>query len=106
MQISRMNKGSWGKVKAFFDLTPIEGLTIKGFKLVEGISGLFVGFPSEKDSEDEYRDTVWAEKEVRTEINALAVQMYNDPTNGEPVLTLVEKGNKKMVVEEEEELPF
>ena len=26
-----MNKGSWGKVRAFFDLTTSEGFTIKGF---------------------------------------------------------------------------
>jgi len=51
-------------------------------------------------------NTVWVEKEVREEVNVLAHQMYNDPTNGEPVLELVEKDNKKTVVEVEEELPF
>ena len=106
MKISRMNKGEWGKVRAFFDLTTSDGFTIKGFKLVEGISGLFVGFPSAKGTDGEYNDTVWVEKEVREEVNVLAHQMYNDPTNGEPVLELVEKDNKKMVVEVEEELPF
>ena len=35
MFIERMNKGSWGKIRAFFDLNT-EGFTIKGFKLVEG----------------------------------------------------------------------
>lgn len=112
MNISRMNKGEWGKVRAFFDLTTSDGFTIKGFKLVEGINGLFVGFPSEKGSDDEigdpvYRDTVWAEKEVKEQVNVLALQRYNDPTNGgEAVLELVEKDNKKMVVESEEDLPF
>ena len=106
MKISRKNKGEWGKVRAFFDLTTSDGFTIKGFKLVEGISGLFVGFPSAKGTDGEYNDTVWVEKEVREEVNVLAHQMYNDPTNGEPVLELVEKDNKKMVVEVEEELPF
>ena len=106
MKISRMNKGEWGKVRAFFDLTTSDGFTIKGFKLVEGISGLFVGFPSAKGTDGEYNDTVWVEKEVREEVNVLAHQMYNDPTNGEPVLELVEKDNKKTVVEVEEELPF
>jgi len=55
MKISRMNKGEWGKVRAFFDLTTSDGFTIKGFKLVEGISGLFVGFPSAKGTDGEYR---------------------------------------------------
>ena len=59
-----MNKGSWGKVRAFFDLQTEEGFTLKGFKLIDGISGLFVGFPSQKDQDGEYRDTIWAEKEL------------------------------------------
>ena len=105
MQVSRMNKGSWGKIRAFFDLTTTEGLTIKGFKLVEGISGLFVGFPSAKGTDGEYYDTVWGEKECKEEVNVLALQMYNDPTNGEPVLTLTEENGKPKVVEEED-IPF
>ena len=39
-----MKKGEWGKIKAFFDLETEEGFTMKGFKLVQGINGLFVGF--------------------------------------------------------------
>ena len=76
MQIERMNKGSWGKIKAFFDLITEDGFTLKGFKLVEGISGLFVGFPSQKGSDDEYHDTVWVEKEVREQVIALAKGEY------------------------------
>ena len=33
MKIERMNKGEWGKVRAFFDLATQEGFIIKGFKL-------------------------------------------------------------------------
>jgi len=107
MNINRMTKGEWGKTRAFFDLTTSDGFTIKGFKLVEGISGLFVGFPSQKGNDEEYHDTVWAEREVKEKVNVLALQRYNDPTNGgEAVLELVEKDNKKMVVESEEDLPF
>ena len=71
-----MNKGSWGKVRAFFDLQTEEGFTIKGFKLVEGMNGLFVGFPSQKGSDDEYRDTVWAERDLKEQVNQLAVKAY------------------------------
>ena len=63
MKISRMNKGSYGKVRAFFDLDTKEGFTIKGFKIVEGINGLFVSMPSQKDKEGEYNDTIFASKE-------------------------------------------
>ena len=73
-----MKKGSWGKVRAFFDLITGEGFTLKGFKLVEGINGLFVGFPSQKGNDDEYHDTVWADKELKIEINKLAVAEYGE----------------------------
>ena len=71
-----MNKGSWGKIRAFFDLQTEEGFTMKGFKLVEGINGLFVGFPSQKGSDDEYHDTVWADRDVKEQVNQVAVKTY------------------------------
>ena len=71
-----MNKGNWGKVRAFFDVQTEEGFTMKGFKLVEGINGLFVGFPSQKGSDDEYRDTIWAEKDLKDELTQKAIQAY------------------------------
>ena len=37
MKVSRITKGSWGKVKAFFDLE-VDGLTIKGYKKRRRIS--------------------------------------------------------------------
>ena len=79
MNIERMNKGSWGKVRAFFDLKTDEGFILKGFKLVEGINGLFVGFPSEKkDGDDEYRDTIWAERELKESVTNVAKAYYNN----------------------------
>ena len=80
-----MNKGSWGKIKAFFDLTTDDGFTIKGFKLVEGTNGMFVGFPSQKNNDDEYHDTVWAEKEVKEQVIELAKREYESSTEqGQP----------------------
>ena len=76
MEVSRMTKGSWGKIRAFFDLTTKEGFTIKGFKLVEGIDGLFVGFPSQK-SGDEYKDTVYADQALKQKVNEVALSYYN-----------------------------
>ena len=76
MKIERMNKGSWGKVRAFFDLTTSEGFTLKGFKIIEGINGLFVSMPSQKSSDGEYYDSIYASKEVRDELNQLALNEY------------------------------
>ena len=71
-----MNKGSWGKIRAFFDLQTEDGFTLKGFKLVEGINGLFVGFPSQKGSDEEYHDTVWADRDIKEQVNQLAIKTY------------------------------
>tara|TARA_R110002167_G_scaffold355489_1_gene569860 strand:+ start:2339 stop:2662 length:324 start_codon:yes stop_codon:yes gene_type:complete len=78
MKIGEMKKGSWGKICAFFDLITEEGFTLKGFKLIDGANGLFVGFPSQKGSDEEYHDTVWASKELKLEINKLAVEKYGE----------------------------
>ena len=71
-----MNKGQWGKVRAFFSVRTEEGFIIKGLKLIEGINGNFVGFPSEKGKDGEYRDTVLATKELRDKLNQLAIKEY------------------------------
>ena len=89
MKIERMNKGSWGKIKAFFDLQTEDGFTIKGFKLVEGTNGLFVGFPSQKGNDDEYHDTVWAEKEVKDQVSELAKREYESSTEQEQELPVM-----------------
>ena len=78
MKIGEMKKGSWNKVRAFFDIITEEGFALKNFKLVEGINGLFVGFPSQKGNDDEYHDTVWADKELRANINKLALEEYGE----------------------------
>jgi len=71
-----MNKGEWGKIKAFFDLRTEEGFVIKGFKLIHGINGLFVGNPSQKGNDGEYYDTIFAEKELKEELSQLAIDHY------------------------------
>ena len=76
MKIERMNKGEWGKIKAFFDIE-VDGFVIKGFKLVEGVNGLFVGNPSQKGSDGEYHDTVWAEKETKDKLQEIAINHHN-----------------------------
>ena len=80
MKIERMNKGDWGKIKAFFDLQTEDGFTIKGFKMVEGTNGMFVGFPSQKNKDDEYNDTVWADKDVKDQVTELAKREYESPS--------------------------
>tara|TARA_R110000824_G_C14695193_1_gene621967 strand:- start:167 stop:484 length:318 start_codon:yes stop_codon:yes gene_type:complete len=82
MKITRMNKGDWGKVKAFFDLE-VEGFTLKGFKVIDGVNGLFAGFPSEQ-KDGEYMDTVWADRELKNKVTELAIAAYGQES---PVVT-------------------
>ena len=79
MRISRINKGSWGKVRAFFDVETDEGFTMKGFKLIEGTNGLFVSMPSEKNKDGDYQDTIFASKQLRQEVNKIAMEEYSNP---------------------------
>ena len=82
MKIERMNKGEWGKLRAFFDLKTSEGIVIKGFKLVEGINGMFVGMPSQKGKDDEFFDTVFMDRDIREELNQVAMDAYNNDSIG------------------------
>ena len=81
-RIDRMNVGPWGKIVANFDVVSSEGFSMKGFKLVDGINGLFVSVPSQKGTDEQgnpkYFDTIWIEsKELRQELNDLAIETYN-----------------------------
>ena len=100
MKIERMNKGSWGKVRAFFDLTTSEGFVIKGFKIIEGINGLFVSMPSQKSNDGEYYDSVFATKELRDELNQIALDNYGSNYN-----ETLSSENKESVMETVESNP-
>ena len=84
MKIERMNKGNWGKLRAFFDLRTSDGVVIKGFKIVEGINGLFVGMPSVQNKEGEYYDSVFADKDLRDELEKLAIREYGQESVDSP----------------------
>ena len=82
-----MAKGEWSKIRAFFDLETEDGFTLKGLKIVEGSSGLFVGMPSKKDKDGEYNDTIIVgkmvegkfapDKMLKEKLNKLAIDYYN-----------------------------
>lgn len=77
MKITRMAKGEWSKIRAFFDLETEDGFVMKGFKLVEGSNGMFVGFPNQKNKDGEYNDTIFADKTLKQKVNQLALEHYN-----------------------------
>ena len=112
-----MNKGNWGKLRAFFDLRTSDGFVIKGFKIVEGINGLFVGMPSVQNKEGEYYDSVFADKDLRDELEKLAVREYGQDsmdsvpldTNSNTSVsedTSNDTGNVKNKEFDEDDIPF
>ena len=81
MKITRMKTGEWSKVRAFFDLETEEGFTLKGFKIVlGGEEGRFVAFPSQKGNDDEYYDTIWADKDLKKKVREIAFDHYEAST--------------------------
>ena len=92
MKIKNMRKpneeGQWGKVKAFFDVEN-SGFEMKGFRLVEGINGLFVSMPSRKGTDDEgndkWFDTIWIEsRDIREKLNTITIEEYNNDSTESP----------------------
>lgn len=78
MKISRMNplKGD-SKTVAFFDFQTGDEITIRGFKLINGANGLFISPPQQKGSDNKYYDNVILPKELKEELQTLAVAEYN-----------------------------
>ena len=107
MTIENMKKGDWGKIKAFFDIKTADGFTMKGFKLVEGVNGMFAGFPSQKGNDDEYHDTVWADRDLKDEVSSLAVKVYKEEEGDSIVETELEDiPEQAPEPQETEDLPF
>ena len=64
------------KLQAYFDVATDDGFIIKGFKLVEGVNGKFVSMPSQKGNDEEYYDTIYAERELKEELSQMAIDYY------------------------------
>ena len=85
LQIVKMRKGNWDKIKAFFsviifhDSIEKDGITINNCKLIEGANGLFVSSPSEKNEvngETKWFPIVWLGKDILDSIVSSAIKEY------------------------------
>jgi DNA-binding cell septation regulator SpoVG len=85
MKILRMNplksEGSSGKTAAFLDIQTNDGITIKGFRLVNGSNGLFLSSPDQKGKDGKYYETVTLPKEMKSELEKMAIEEFGK-TNG------------------------
>ncbi len=77
MKISRMNplKGE-SKTAAFFDIQTEEEILIKGFRIVNGPSGLFISAPDEKGKDGKFYDRVILPKELKEKLEKMALDEY------------------------------
>ena len=109
MTIERMKKGSWGNIKAFFDLKTEDGFLITGMKIVDGVNGKFVGFPSKAEEGGRYSEIVRAERDVRDKVAKFAIEHYDKQTDDAFNEIPGSFDNEKTTEEPEkktEELPF
>ncbi len=80
MKIVRMNKldaSTGGKTAAFLDIQTNDDIIIKGFRLVNGTKGLFISSPDEKGKDGKYYETVTLPKNMKQELQKLAIEEYN-----------------------------
>ena len=103
MKIERMHKASFGKIRGFFDLKTEEGLVVKGFKIIEGINGLFVSMPSEKNKDGEWQDSCYCDKDTRQTLNHLAVTHFEDTPDNTNTSTDKVQHNQQQT---DENIPF
>ena len=70
MKIIEMRKGNGIKLKLFSIVTS-EGITKKGFKIVNGAKGLFMSMPATYSKKDEkWYDDVWMPGKSRTKLKS------------------------------------
>lgn len=66
-----------GKTAAFLDIQTDDGITIKGFRLVNGSNGLFLSSPDQKGKDGKYYETVTLPKEMKSELEKMAIDEFN-----------------------------
>lgn len=67
-----------GAVKAMASVTFANGMTLKGFKVISGSKGLFVGLPNVYNQKEEKWDTIcfFTEKEDRDVLTEIVMESY------------------------------
>jgi len=77
MEVVGIRQINVGKIRASIDIRTSEGFIIKGFKVIEGDDGLFVGMPSERTRTGKYVDLVRIEDyNLREMLSSLVLDYY------------------------------
>lgn len=76
---------SKSNLKAFASINLDDELVVKNLKVVEGKNGLFTAFPSEKGSDGNYYDMVYAlNDDTRDYINEKVLEAYEAQEDEKP----------------------
>ena len=66
------------KTKAFVDIS-LDGVLIRGLRVVSGVNGLFVSMPSHQGKDGKWYDTVsLVTREKRQELSELVLRAYKE----------------------------
>lgn len=80
MKIIRMNplesRGD-SKILAYFDVQTDDEILMKGFRLLNGVNGLFISSPNLKGKDGKYYETIVLPKNMKTELDKLAKEEYS-----------------------------
>ena len=89
LKVSRLKLFEKDKMRAFADLTINDCYAVKGFKVFEGVKGLFVSMPSKSDGGGKYDDIFHPiTKEAYAELQKLVLEAYEKAKiEGEPAST-------------------
>lgn len=72
-------------LKAFAQVTFDDCFVVTGLKVIEGEKDYFVAMPSQKGSDEEYRDVAFpVTSEFRAEINAVVLEAYENADEAKP----------------------
>ncbi len=79
IQVSRIHRlDGDAKTKAFVDIT-LDGVIIKGLRIVDGANGLFVSMPRHQGKDGRWYSTVYpATKEKEKQLSELVLTAYKE----------------------------
>lgn len=70
------------KTKAFIELCLDKTLVLKGMTLVEGSHGLFLSFPSTKNKDGKYYNSIYSiDKDFTGKLEDACIKKYNEAVN-------------------------
>ena len=79
MEVVNLRRMDNGKVKAFADVLFDESYVVKGFRVVEGSEGMFVGFPQTSGKNGKWYDVFQAvNNEVKDIISEAVMASYQE----------------------------